>query len=1032
MSISDPFISRPIASSLVAAAMLLGGAIAFVELPISPLPRVDYPTISVGASLPGASPETMASSVATPLERRLGRIAGLTELTSTSQLGSTSLTLQFDIDRNVESAARDVQAAINSAGGDLPAGLPSLPSYRKVNPSDSPIIIISMRSDTLLPREVYDIGTNIVAQKLAQLEGVGQVNVGGGQQSAVRVQLDPFAVVAKGVSFDDVRAAIGVETLDGPKGQLSGGGQTQYIASNDQLHDAKGWNEQAVLRSPGAIVHVADLGQAVDSVENERIAGWTDSQRSVSLIVRRQPDANIIDVIKRVKAALPVVSRMISPAVTLTVSLDRSQTIRTSVHDVELSLVISVILVVLVVFLFLRSFAATLVPSIAVPLSLVATFGIMYLLGYSLDNLSLMALTISTGFVVDDAVVVTENIIRLSESGMPPIEAARKGAKQIGFTIISITCSLLAVFIPILFMGGIVGRLFRELAVTLAAAIAISALVSLTITPALCAVMLARQSHAPPGRFSLALERAYTAIEQLYARSLTFVLGHRTLVGIVTVLTVGLTIGLYVVIPKGLFPQQDTGVLIGTIEASQDISFPAMKVLAEQVNAIFLHEPDIDHMLTGIGSGGFAAGSNTGTLFIALKEGKRPTADQIINRLRPKLSKIVGLRIFLQAIQDVRVGGRSSRTQYQYTMQAADLKELATWAPRMLDKLRSVSVLRDVNSDQQTGGLQLHIEFDRDSASRLGITAQAVDDALNNAFGQRQIAVSHTQQNAYRVVLELDPKLIEGPETLDRIYVRGANGQVPLRAIATWSVLPTTLSVNHQSQFASITLSFNTGPGVALGDAVEAVRKAEEEVGLPASIKAGFAGTAAAFKDSLRTQPYLIAAALVLIYIVLGMLYESFIHPITILSTIPSAGLGALLALLVTGTDLSVIGIIAIILLIGIVKKNAIMMIDFAIEAERDEGLSSEAAIYKACVLRFRPILMTTLAALFGAVPLAIGGGVGSEMRQPLGIAIVGGLILSQLLTLFTTPVTYLFLDQFSRSKHKPSRSEAPSTPCGV
>jgi hydrophobe/amphiphile efflux-1 (HAE1) family protein len=1023
MSLSEPFIRRPIATSLLAAALLVAGAGALSQLPVAPLPRVDFPTINVGASLPGASPETMASSVATPLERRFGRIAGLSQLTSTSTLGNVSINLQFDLDRDVDSAARDVQAAINAAGGELPPNLPTRPNYKKVNPADAPILIVSLKSKTLPLAQVFDAANTVLAQKIAQVPGVGQVFVGGGQQPAVRVQADPAQLAAAGLSLEDVRTSLTQLTANTPKGGVSGSERTQALADNDQLFGAAKWKNAIITFKQGAALRLGDVARVTDSVENERVAGWADGERTVVLVVRRQPGANIIELIERCKAMLPSLAHSISPAIDVTVALDRSQTIRASVSDVGLTLVISVMLVVLVVFAFLRSVRATVIPSVAVPLSLVATFGAMYLLDYSLDNLSLMALTISTGFVVDDAIVVTENVARLVEAGVPPMEAAIRGAKQIGFTIVSITASLLAVFIPILLMGGIVGRLFRSFAVTLSVAIALSAIISLTLTPTMCARLLVRGDEESHGAVSRTLERFFVALQHGYDVALRFVLRHRTAVGLVTLGTVGLTVALCWIVPTGLFPQQDTGNVQGFSDAPQDISFPAMKERQQKLNQVVHDDPDVDHFVSFIGSGGGSSTVNTGSVFIALKpkRERKSTADEVINRLRPKLARIEGINLFMQASQDVNVGARLARTQYQYTLQDANLDELRQWAPRMLAKLKSLPQLRDVASDQQTNGLMLQVTVDRDTMARLGVTMKAVDDTLYDAFGQRQVATSFTQLNQYRVVLEAQPELGQGPEALDRIYVRGASGPVPLGTFAHASTASTLLSVNHQGQFPAVTLSFNAAPGVALSQAVAAIHGAERELGMPASIHADFQGTAQAFRDSLRSEPWLIAAALAAVYIVLGVLYESYIHPITILSTLPSAGVGALLALLVTHTDLSIIALIGIILLIGIVKKNAIMMIDFALDlqhgAEGVEGLPPVEAVYQACLQRFRPILMTTMAALLGAVPLALGHGEGSELRRPLGITIIGGLILSQLLTLFTTPVIYLALDRFVRRR---------------
>jgi len=1033
MNVSEPFIRRPVATSLLAMAILLSGMVAYTQLAVAPLPRVDFPTIQVQAGLPGASPETMASAVAAPLERRFGRIAGLSEITSASALGQTSLTLQFDLDRDVDAAARDVQAAINAAGGDLPANLPSRPKFSKANPSDAPIIILSLTSETLPLAQVFDTATSILAQKISQISGVGQVFVGGGQQPAVRVQADPEALAGVGLALSDVRNLLAQATVNQPKGALAGSGQSQVIAANDQLMHADGYLPLILTYRNGAGVRLGDVARVIDATENLRAAAWSGSQRSVLMIIRRQPGANIIDVIDRIKAILPALTRSISPSIKVQVALDRAQTIRASVTDVEATLVLSVLLVVLVVFVFLRSVRATAIPSVAVPLSVIGTFGAMYLFDYSINNLSLMALTISTGFVVDDAIVVTENVARHIEDGMSPFDAALLGAHQIGFTIISITVSLLAVFIPILMMGGIVGRLFREFAVTLSVAVAFSAVVSLTLTPMMCARLLRHEKKGERKESWLArgLERGFDAALHVYDRGLRWVLRHPTLMLLLTLGTVGLSIFLYIVVPKGLFPQQDTGQLMGFAEASQDISFPAMKARQEAINAVVMADPDVKNMMSFIGAGP-GASLNTGTMFIELKAlpGRKASADEIITRLRPKLARIEGIRLFLQSVQDVRIGGRFARTQYQYTLQDANLEELKEWAPRVLDRLRALPQLRDVASDQQTAGLQLDITIDRDTASRLGVTPSAIDDALYDAFGQRQVATLYTQLNQYRVVLEVLPELQLGPDALDHLYVRSlSGGLVPLRNLAKIKPNFTALSVNHQGQFPSITLSFNTAPGVALGPAVDAIHRVERELGLPASVQAAFQGSAQAFGASLASEPMLVLAALLTVYIVLGMLYESFIHPITILSTLPSAGVGALLALILMRTEFSIIALIGIILLIGIVKKNAIMMIDFALELERDQGLQPRESIYQACLMRFRPIMMTTLAALLGGLPLALGHGVGSELRRPLGISIVGGLLISQMLTLFTTPVVYLAMSRFSRRRIYLDKPEAKPAP---
>jgi len=1023
VNVSAPFIHRPVATTLLAVAVVLAGGAAYSLLPVAPLPQVDNPTINVSVGLPGGSPETMASAVATPLERRFGRIAGITEITSASTQGQSSLTLQFALDRDVDSAARDVQAAMNAAGGDLPANLPSRPRYRKVNPSDAPILIVALTSKTMQLSQMFDVANTVLAQKISQVSGVGQVFVGGAQQPAVRVSVDPTALAGVGLSLEDVRNTLSRATANSPKGSFSGAVQTRSIDANDQLTSAAGFRPLILAYNKGAPVRLGDVADVTDDVENRQAAAWSDGERAVLLIIRRQPGANIIDVIERVKTLLPELTRSVAPGMDVKVALDRSTTIRTSVADVQFALLISVALVVLVVFLFLRSVWATSIPSVAVPLSLLGTFGVMYLLGYSLDNLSLMALTISTGFVVDDAIVVTENVSRYVEMGERPMQAALKGAKQIGFTIVSITVSLLAVFIPVLLMGGYVGRLFREFAVTLSVAIAMSALVSLTLTPMMASRLLRSRDEQKHGRLYRASERAFAALHGAYDRALRWVLDHEALMLVVTVATLVFTIWLYIVIPKGLFPQQDTGSLAGATDAPQDISFPAMKERQEAVNAVIAQDPNIDHFVSFIGQG------NSGFVFAQLKPwGERKlTADQVLAGLRVKAARVPGISLFLQNVQDVRLGGRISRTQYQYTLVDANLDELNQWAPKVLARLRALPQLRDVNSDQQTQGLMLNVDIDRDTAAKLGISQQVIDDTLYDAFGQRQVATMYTQLNQYRVVMEVKPQFQNSPDQLEKLYVRPATGDpVPLGALAKVSQSQTALSVNHQGQFPAVTLSFNLAEGVSLGQAVDAIGRVSREIGLPASARGSFQGTAQAFQQSLASEPFLVAFALVAVYIVLGVLYESYVHPITILSTLPSAGVGALLALLVMRTEFSIIALIGIILLIGIVKKNAIMMIDFAIEAEREEGLSTKESIYKACLLRFRPIVMTTLAALFGGLPLALGHGAGAELRQPLGITIVGGLLFSQLITLFTTPVVYVALDKLSRKRKRQPVAAGP------
>ena len=1030
MSISEPFIRRPVATTLLMLGLLLAGVTAYRQLPVAALPQVDYPTIVIATQLPGASAETMASAVTTPLERQLGQVPSITQMTSVSSFGSSQITIQFALDRDIDAAEQDVQAALNAASNLLPRTLPAPPTYSKSNPADQPILTLAVSSDTLLLPAVTDFADSVLAQKISQVSGVGLVSIGGGQKPAVRVQVDPVALAGSQLTVEDVRLAIAAANVNQPKGNLSGARQDYALATNDQLADAASFRPLVIAYKDGAPIRLADVANVIDGVENAQLAGWAGARRAIILNVQRQPGANIIEVTDDIKALLPRLRASMPQGIDVEILADRTETVRASVHDVQVTLVLTILLVVAVIYLFLGSLRATVIPGVAVPLALIGTFGVMKLAGYSLNNLSLMALTISTGFVVDDAIVMVENVSRFIEAGERPFEAALKGAKQIGFTIVSLTVSLIAVLIPLLFMGGLIGRLFREFAVTLAIAITISAVLSLTLTAMMCAWLLRPHAEQHPSWIARGFDRGFTAVTRFYERTLVVVLRHRFATLMITLATAGLTGVLAVVVPKGFFPLEDTGMIVGVSEASPDISFGKMMERQQALADVLLADPDVASVSSAIGADGTNPSTNIGRFSISLRprDEREASVTEIMARLEPRLATVPGIALYLLPVQDLMVDARLSRTQYQYTIEDPDPDELAAWTPGLLEAMRALPELRDVASDQQAKGLELHLAIDRDSAARLGVTTQVLDDTLYDAFGQRIVSTTFTQLNQYRIILEVRPEDRDSMDSLERLYVRAADGTpIALSSIAHFEPRQAPLSIAHQGQFPAVTLSFNTAPDVSLGDAVAAIQAAAQRLDPPPAMRAEFTGAAQAFRESLASEPFLVLAALITVYIVLGVLYESYIHPITILSTLPSAGVGAILALYVVGKPFDVISLIGIVLLIGIVQKNAIMMIDFALDAERTQGLAPDEAISQAAKLRFRPIMMTTMAALLGGLPLALGSGSGSELRFPLGVTIVGGLLLSQLLTLYTTPVIYLYLERLGRRLGLAKASAAPA-----